>query len=213
MRGSNRAAHARPQAVRPHECPARRHLAGCAPDLQILPLLRERGERETGAQRYAGLGRGGRRQDRVQIAAVHHPVGSAVPGRNPAAERQHGQCAPAAAVMDREGIGHADSRPKCLRQPQALQHAHAVRPQLNAGTCCAEAVALLQHDRRTAGLRQRQRECEAADAAASDQDRRGLWHRPDDRQSLRGGGSCGGPSRRPRACGSLCSRTTGLCRP
>ena len=194
--GADRAAHARPQAVGADERPARHHLAGRAPGLHVVSLLRERGEREAGAQRDARLGRGGARQDRVQIAAVRHPVGSPVPRRDPAPERQHGQRASGAAVMDREGIGHADRGPQRLRQPQALQHAHAVGPELNAGPGRGEAVALLEHDRGAAGLRQRQRQRQAADAAASDQDRRGLRHGCARRRQAQAA-AASGPTRQP----------------
>ena len=77
--------HARPKTVGADECATRDGFAGRGRCPHVLFGLRERGQREAGAQRDAGLGRRGGEQRAVEIAAVRHPVGGAVPRRDPGA--------------------------------------------------------------------------------------------------------------------------------
>ena len=80
----------RPQPVGADERAARRssHRPRSWPARPSLGLASE-ASAKPGRSVDAGLGRGRGQQRRVQIAAVRHPVGCAVPGRNPAAQRQH----------------------------------------------------------------------------------------------------------------------------
>ena len=94
MRVGHRLAHARPQAVGADERATVHRLARRARGQHALLGLRDRGQRKAGAQLDARLCRGRRQQRRVQVAAMGHPVGRAMPCGDPVTERQRASMPP-----------------------------------------------------------------------------------------------------------------------
>ena len=165
-------AHGRPQPVGADQCGPGRCFCTCSSSCHVGICRGDRGHLEPGAQRDARVSRCRLDQHAMQIAAMRHPIGRAIALHDPGAERQARQHLPAGAVVHHDGLGHADERLQRIGKPQALQRAHAVGADLDAGAGRAELGLPLQHDRGLAALCQRDRRRQAADAAAGDQDRR-----------------------------------------
>ena len=166
-------AHAAPQAVGADQCgglqpPAvdQLHLdAAVAPgeagDL-ALHLQRDRRQFATGVEEHL-----------MQVGAVDHAVGLAVGGQRLLADRRaHHQFAAAHVAHHQVGrkVGDAPDR---LGQAQVLEQTKHVGPELDAGADLAQGVGLLEHLHGVALSRQHQRDGQAADAAACDDERRG----------------------------------------
>ena len=154
----------------------------------------------------ARLGRRRREQRRVQIAAMRHPVGCAVPCGDPA---RRAAARPSVRAVRPSCTSMASGSPtsgrSASRHPEPLQHAHAVGSELNAGARRRELRrAAPARSTLRPRLRQRQRQRQAADAAACDQDRRGRGHASCAGGSGRGG--LAGLTRQPAGSVSSASR-------
>ena len=169
-------AHGRPQAVGADQH-RRGERAACRISDRDLPgLSLHRGRFEPGVDVDQGMGGGRRGKGAVKIAAVHHPVGGAVPLGDPAPQRQPGEMAAAGAGAHHDGLRLSHLRLQGVGDTQPPQGAHAVGAELDAGACRRRRLLALQNARAAAVVRQGKREGQPADAAACDQHRQRVAH-------------------------------------
>jgi hypothetical protein len=85
-------------------------------------------------------------QRRLQIGAMHHPIGRAGAKGGGLAERQAGDLAAAARAHDADGLGRHGARRKPRLQAEFDQDAAGVGRKLQAGAGFLEPLGLLQND-------------------------------------------------------------------
>ena len=85
-------------------------------------------------------------QRRLQVGAVHHPIGRAGAKAGGFAERQAGDLAAGARAHDADGLGRHRARRKPRLQAEVDQDAAGIGRELQAGAGFLQPFGLLQDD-------------------------------------------------------------------
>ena len=109
-------------------------------------------------------------QRRLQVGAVHHPIGRAGAKARGLAERQAGDLAAVARAHDADGVGRHGARRKPRLQAEFDQDAAGIGRKLQAGAGFFQPLGLFQHDDAKALRRKRQRRRQSSDPGTSDDD-------------------------------------------
>ena len=109
-------------------------------------------------------------QRRLQVGAMHHPVGRAGAKAGGLAERQAGDFAAAARAHDADGLGRDRARAQAILQSEIDQDAAGIGRQLQAGAGFLQPLGLFQNDDAKPLSGERQRRRQSADPGTGDDD-------------------------------------------
>jgi len=110
-------------------------------------------------------------QRRLQVGAMHHPIGRAGAGRGCFAERQAGDFAAQAGAHDADGVGDHGAGGEARFEAEIDQHAAGIGRQLQAGAGLFKPLGLLENDDAKSLRSQRQRRRQSPDPGSGDEDR------------------------------------------
>ena len=111
-----------------------------------------------------------RLQRRLQVGAMHHPIGRAGGKGCGFAERQASQLAAAARAHQADGLRRDRAGSEPLPQSQRHQHAAGIGRQLQAGADLLQPLGLLENDDAKPLCGERQRGRQSSDPGTSDED-------------------------------------------
>ena len=117
-------------------------------------------------------------QRRLQIGAMHHPIGRAGARGRGFAERQAADFAAAARAHQADAVGRDRARRKPRLQAEVDQDAAGIGRELQAGAGFLQPFGLFQNDDAKALCRKRQRGRQSPDPGTSDEDGARRRHRP-----------------------------------
>ena len=109
-------------------------------------------------------------QRRLQIGAMHHPIGRAGAKRGGFAERQANHFTAASRAHQADGVGSDGARRKPRLQSQFDQHAAGIGRELQAGADFLEPLGLFKNDDAKSLCRERQRGRQSSDPGTGDED-------------------------------------------
>ena len=110
-------------------------------------------------------------QRRLQVGAMHHPIGRTGTGRSLFAERQPGDLAAQPRAHDADGVGDHGAGGEAWLQAEIDQHAAGIGRELQAGAGFFEPLGLLENDDAKSAASQRQRCGQSPDPGPGNEDR------------------------------------------
>ena len=163
-------AHHAPQAIAADERVGRVVVTRLGVDAHAAVRLVDAAHPFVQVEAHAGVRPHGLVQQLVRIGAVDGGVAVAVFAHRMVAQQQLAQGVAVVGIAHTDAVGKGGHRLQIVAQPPVVQHAHRIRPQLDARPHLAEGRCLLQHMHPHTGLGTRQRHTQATNATTGNQE-------------------------------------------